>query len=84
MNELAHEVTVATGFLASSDRRRYGKILNDLETDCIKRTNSNYPKDMVSAYKILNEYHTGIKGSSNQVQQSTQLAFAQTLKCYNC
>ena len=24
LNELAHEVAVATGFLASSDRRRYG------------------------------------------------------------
>ena len=68
LHELAHEVTVATGFLASSDRRRYGKILNDLENDWIKENNSNYPKDIASAYKILNEYHTGIKGSSNQVQ----------------
>ena len=33
---------------------------------------------------MLIEYHTDIKGSINQVQQSTQLAFAQTLKCYNC
>ena len=84
LHELAHEVTVATGFLASSDRRRYGKILNDLENDCIKGNNSNYPKDMASAYKMLNEYHTGIKGSSNGVQHTTQLAFAQTLKCFNC
>ena len=68
LHELAHEVTVATGFLASSDRRRYGKILNDLEFDCIKGNNSNYPKDMAAAYKMLNEYNTGIKGSSNQVQ----------------
>lgn len=81
---MAHDVTVATGFLASSDRRRFGKILNDLENDCIKGNNSNYPLDMASAYKLLNEYHTGIKGSSNHVQKSTQLAFAQTLKCYNC
>ena len=84
LNEVAHDVIVATGFLASSNRRRYGNIVNDLENDYIKGSASNYPKNMASAYKILNEYHIGIKGSSNQVQQSTQLAFAQTLKCYNC
>ena len=39
---------------------------------------------MASAYKMLNEYYTGIKRSSNQVQHSTQWVFAQTLKCYNC
>ena len=84
LHEMAHDVTVATGFLASSDKRRFGKILNDLENDCIKGNSSNYPKDMAAAYKMLNEYHTGIKGLNNTAQQSTQLAFAQTLKCYNC
>ena len=54
LNEMAHDVTVAIGFVASSGRRRYGKILNDLENDCIKESNSNYPKDMASAYKMLN------------------------------
>ena len=51
LKEMAHNVTVATGFLASSDRGRYGKILNELENDCIKGYNSNFLKDMASPYK---------------------------------
>ena len=31
LHEMAHEVTVTTRFLASSNKRRYEKILNDLE-----------------------------------------------------
>ena len=48
LNKMPHNVTVATEFLASSDGRRYGKILNDLENECIKGSNSNYPEDMAS------------------------------------
>ena len=84
LHEQAHEVTVATGFIASADKKRYGKILDDLENDCIKGK-TNYPTDMAAAYKLLNEYHTGQKGANNQVYQSTQLAFAQkTMKCFKC
>ena len=44
-----------------------------------------YPEDIVTAYKMLNEYHTGLKGSNTRVRESTQLAFAQkTMKCYGC
>ena len=73
VHEMAHDVTVATGFLASSDKRRYGKILNDLENDCIRATNSNYPKDMAVAYKMLNEYHTGVKRLGSTAQHTTLL-----------
>ena len=72
---MANDVTVATAFL---------KILHDLKNNCINRSNANYPKETVSAYKMLNQYHTESKRSSKQVQHLTQLAFAQTLKCYNC
>ena len=40
---------------------------------------------MASAYKMLNEYHTGMKAGNTRVRESTQLAFAQkTMKCYGC
>ena len=79
----AHDITVATGFLACCDRRRYGKVLDDLENDCIKG-DFNYPRDMPAAYKMLSEYNTGIRGNSN-ASQTTGLAFAQrTMKCYGC
>ena len=48
LHQTAHDVSVATGFLASTDPGRYGKILNHLENDCIK-VDTNYPKDRAAA-----------------------------------
>ena len=79
----AHDITVATGFLACCDKRRYGKVLDDLENDCIKG-DFNYPRDMPAAYKMLSEYNTGVRSNSN-ASQTTGLAFAQrVMKCYGC
>ena len=49
LHDMAHDMAVATGFLASSDKRIYGKILNNLENDSINESNSNYLKDIASA-----------------------------------
>ena len=59
------------------------KNLYDLENNCVKGDDSNSPQNVLGC-KILNYYHTGIKGSSNQVHESTQLELARTLNCYNC
>ena len=42
-------------FLCQSDIKRYGRLLEELENDFTKG-NSNYPTDLVTAYRMISEY----------------------------
>jgi hypothetical protein len=73
--EAAHELTTATMFLAQSDRRRYGKLCEDLE-NAYTRGNDDYPKDVVQAFKMINEYKNW--QPSSQPAEVTGTAFLGT------
>jgi hypothetical protein len=55
VNSSASELYQATMFLHQSDRRRYGKLLEELENDFTKG-NDDYPQTLVKAYHLLSEY----------------------------
>ena len=42
-------------FLVQCDKRRYGKLLEDLENN-YTRGDNGYPKDMVTTFKMINEF----------------------------
>ena len=42
-------------FLVQCDKRRYGKLLEDLKNNYTRGVNG-YPKDMVTAFKMINEF----------------------------
>ena len=55
LHSSASELYQATMFLHQSDRRRYGKLLEELENDFTKG-NDDYPQTLVKAYHLLCEY----------------------------
>jgi len=55
MNLAAHELMMATMFIAQADKRRYGKLQEELEND-LNRGTDGYPTTLVKAYHMLNEY----------------------------
>ena len=55
VNSSASELYQATMFLHQSDRRRYGKLLEELENDFTKG-NDDHPDTFVKAYHLLSEY----------------------------
>ena len=52
---IAREIYLACAFVINSNLRRYGRLVEDLENDYTK-DNDNYPRNMVKAYQLLNEY----------------------------
>lgn len=93
VNEAAKELCLATAFVLQCNKRRYGKLLKELENDFTKGHN-NYPPDMVKAYQLLNEYKHWKPAMT--APQSEGMAFAQKGKqndnqewaadkvCYEC
>ena len=51
----AREIYLACEFVINSDLRRYGRLIEELENDYTKG-NDNYPRNMVKACQLLNEY----------------------------
>ena len=51
----AHDLWCATMFLAQCDKRRFGRLTEELENNFTKGRN-DYPVDMVRAFAMLNEY----------------------------
>ena len=49
------DLYLATMFIHQSDRRRYGKLSEDLENSFTKG-NDDYPQNLVSAYHLINEF----------------------------
>ena len=77
-NEEAKEIYLAVAFIHASDRKRYGKLIKDLENDHTKG-NNNYPKDMVKAYQLLNEFKQ-FRPSQSQVPDAIGVTFMQQHK----
>ena len=55
VNSSASKLYQSTMFLHQSNRRRYGKLLVELENDFTKG-NGDYPDTLVKAYHLLSEY----------------------------
>jgi Reverse transcriptase (RNA-dependent DNA polymerase) len=70
----AHDLYLATMFISQSDRRRYGKLSEDLENSFTKG-NDDYPSDVVSAFHLINEYKNWQPRSA--VPEASGVAFAQ-------
>ena len=50
----AKDMYLACAFLCESDRKRYGRLLEELENNYTKG-NSNYPTDLVTAFRMIRE-----------------------------
>jgi hypothetical protein len=70
----ASELYQATMFLQQSDRRRFGKLLEELENDFTKG-NDDYPTTLVNAYRLISEYKHWEPRSTPS--ESSAVAFAQ-------
>jgi hypothetical protein len=60
--------TVAYGILVRADRDRYGKLIKEIEYNCLK-CHDNYPKTPTEAYNLLVNYRNYVtvnKRNSNQ------------------
>ena len=51
----AEDMYLAVAFIMHADKRRFGKLQEDLENDYTKG-NNNYPLDLVKAHQLLNDY----------------------------
>ena len=49
------EICLSCAFVINSDLKQYGRLIEELENDYTKG-NDNYPRNMVKAYQLLNEY----------------------------
>ena len=73
----ANELYLATIFIAQSDRRRYGKLQEELENSFTKG-NNDYPDNLVKAYHLMNEYKNWQPRAA--VPEASGVAFAQKAK----
>ena len=86
VDQRAHDQCIAMGFLKQADSRSYGMVLADLEYDYMKG-NTNYPLDMSSAYRLLDEFKLDKSGKDSHERSSTHIAFVQgnsEPECYTC
>ena len=74
VQENAKDMYLVCPLLFQSDRKRYGRLLEELENDYTKG-NSNYPTDLVTVYKMIREYKNWQPHSS--VPESDGVAFVQ-------
>ena len=74
LQENAKDMYLACAFLCQSDRKRYVRFPEELENDYTKG-NSNYPTNLVTAYRMISEYKNWQPRSS--VPESDGVAFAQ-------
>ena len=93
----ARKIYLACAFVINSDLRRYRRLIEELEND-YKKGNDNYPRNMVKAYQLLNEYKqwnpretlpesSGVaflqQGNYNKfVQRTTE--WKKKTTCHNC
>ena len=70
----AADLYLATMFIYQSDRKRFGKLSEDLENSFTKG-NNDYPDNLVSAYHLINEYKNFQPKTS--VPSPTGVAFSQ-------
>lgn len=68
------ELSLATIFKHQSDRRRHGKLSEERENS-FTQGNEDHPKDLVSAYHLINEYKSWQPWGA--IPDATGVAFAQ-------
>ena len=90
--QLAYEKYLAVAFLLGSDRRRYGKLIDELQNDFTKNSNT-YPKTVTEAYNLLINYKNTNWNFSKETGEGLQFTQAgkggkpkdkSKVKCYNC
>ena len=64
---------LAYAFIFKADQEKYGKLKDDLQNDYTKGAN-NYPKTLVEAFQMLNNYKQSYK---KPVSKNTGVSFAQ-------
>ena len=74
VQENAKDMYLACAFLFQSERKRYGRFPEESENDYTKG-NSNYPTDLVTAYRMISEYKNCQPRSS--VPESDGVVFTQ-------
>ena len=92
----AREIYLSCAFVINSDLKRYGHLIEELENDYTKG-NDNYPRNMVNAYQLLNEYNqwnprvtlpesSGFafsqQGNNKSAQRTTE--WKKKATCHNC
>ena len=70
----AYDLALSTLFIANSDRRRYGRLSEELEND-FTRGRDDYPHDLVQAFRLLNEYKNW--NPRQVIPKTSGVAFAQ-------
>ena len=99
IDRAASDMNLATMFIHQSDRRRYGKLSEELE-NAFTKGNDDYPDNLVSAYHLLNEYKnwqprstipdpTGVAfaqkgGKKNNKSDKDSEEWKKNAKCHNC
>ena len=76
IDDLASKRYLSIAFLQQSDKRRYGKLTEELENDFTKG-NDNYPRDVTKSYQLLNDYKDAGGRREAQAQGLAHLSFAQ-------
>jgi hypothetical protein len=92
----SREECLACAFLLGSDRKRHGKLIEDLENDHVQR-NDKYPKTLVEAHNLLIHWKQDPKNLMIGSSTSNGMAFANVggqqqpphqdnsqTQCYNC
>ena len=75
IQDTANEVTQATMFIALADKRRFGRLQEELENS-FTRGNDDYPRTLVKAYQMLQEFKHWTAPPKTAPADS-QLAFVQ-------
>jgi len=78
MTLAAHELQMATMFIAQADKHHYGKLQEELEND-FTCGNDGYPQTLVKAYHMINEYKNW-SPRSFETTDSNGVAFVEAAK----
>jgi hypothetical protein len=84
----ARDKLLAMIFLAGADKKRYGRLIEDLNNSYLAKKD-NYPESMESTLTLLTHYQDGSSGKTvdgNDGQQATSFAQKKLMKikCYLC
>ena len=75
-DQKAHRQYIFIGFIGQADNRRHGIVLADMENDYMK-SDPNYPIDMPSANRFLDDFKLDKSGKESHERSSTHIAFVQ-------
>ena len=72
----AKDMYLATALIQHADPKRFKKLQDELENDYTKG-NDNYPKSVVKAYQLLNDFKSGASRADNTSNAGRGIAFNQ-------